>query len=58
MYDPDDIPVRGFIGDLQKSATLLPQNSDIYLSTHLLFNVEYNKDQVLTLFSLVCFPFF
>ena len=42
---PDDIPIRGFIGQLIEG-NILPHTHQIRLWTHLLFNIEYNNNQV------------
>eukprot|EP00112_Aurelia_sp_Birch-Aquarium-sp1_P006702 Seg1734.4 transcript_id=Seg1734.4/GoldUCD/mRNA.D3Y31 product="Transmembrane 9 superfamily member 1" protein_id=Seg1734.4/GoldUCD/D3Y31 len=43
----DDLPVRGFIGHLEESG-FLPHKHKIFLWSHLTFNFEYNKDQVIS----------
>ena len=41
----DDIPVRGFIGNLEEGG-FLPHTHQISLWAHLHFNIEYNGDHV------------
>eukprot|EP00041_Stephanoeca_diplocostata_P036100 m.1300398 g.1300398 ORF g.1300398 m.1300398 type:complete len:595 (+) comp24803_c0_seq2:267-2051(+) len=40
----DDLPVRGFIGQLEEQ--LMPGASTTYLWTHIHFSLQYNEDQI------------
>lgn len=44
---PDEIRIRGFIGHLEEGS-FLPHHHQTFLWTHLHFNMEYNKDQVIS----------
>ena len=41
----DNIPIRGFVGHLEEGG-ILPHKHKVYLTTHLHFTTEYNREQV------------
>ena len=44
--DSDDIPMRGFIGQLEEG-NLLPHTHSTYLYTHYEFNLAYNDNRII-----------
>ena len=51
MMFVDDIPVRGFIGRLEEG-NFIPHTHKVLFFMHHVFNIEYNEDQVNSLFLL------
>ena len=47
--DADDLPVRGFIGQLEEHLLDIPRTHRVFLWTHMHFHLEYNGDQIVNI---------